>query len=110
MYNLNELRQLLEYLISQLITARQFQGPPQVTPNPATNNIYHINQAQVNGRMGTQEVVYSQENFKYPAYIFENYKNIKHIKIAFFINEEIFKETNENCLKYFQDNKRKLTS
>lgn len=110
MYDLSKLESLLQYLITQLASTSQFQGLPQTAPAFLMNNTHQINQAQMNGIVGIQEVMSSRENFKYPAYIFKDYKNIKHIKIAFFINEEIFKQTNQNCLQFFQDNKRKLTS
>lgn len=110
MYDFPKLENLLQYLILQLAPAHQFPGTASLPPTQVINNSHQVDQTQINGQGNHQGMMQSQENYKYPAYIFQNYKNIKHIKVAFFINEDIYKQTNQNCLQFFQENKRKLTS
>lgn len=113
MYDSSKLEYLLKYLISQispnnqLFDSSQFQNNPNTYTN-AMINPSHISQTQPNTNESNSQVNTQPIEYKYPAYIFQKYKNIKHIKVAYFINEDIYQQTNHHCLHFFEKNKRNL--
>lgn len=103
--DLQRLESLLNYLIEELLQSQANEKYIQ-----AQNNYQLPFNTQENEMWNQGHNVEHQEEFKYPDYVFENSKNIKHIKIAYFANEDIFKKTNVNLVQYFQKNKKSLTN
>lgn len=104
--NYELLNNLLEYLITQLMQQNEISNKIDYdnNMNQASTSSYN----QIHGNMESICQVKPPQVIETPSYIFENFKNIRHIKIAFHINNIITKETGQNPVQLFQQSKKDL--
>lgn len=92
--------QILESYIHQAISFTAAQNPAL---NQQRENVISNLSIEASMNVCDRKPQQIQQNCLSRTYVKENSKNVTHVKIAYFINQQVAREQNQDPLQYFQN-------